>query len=391
MRHPEEIEMNLTSHYSRWPRNRKNPHYGRKIKPTRRGVPSIRPPPPPNGELLPEANLQEEGAVLSATVEAVTWKSALDLDEGPRKGQRVVICRKEMTQLEQVLSTGDHNIDSADGHTIAYAIILQAAQSYEHPPIFLKEDSEQIMSNEDTALKVPMWMNIAAQVATGNRRMVLEDGPDKMNSDDDDALEEEHGDKLTGMYTSEMDPNKGPVKLTQNQVAVQKAAAHMLKAPPRSQSPVGGSSDEDEPTCPEWIWSQTKGCMRRNKHFRARIATEDSKAKTIISPAVYHIPTPLEKAPQGPSTPTGSASVSTVNVPPDTLPVLTKGKKGSVAKKGAGKKAAVATPVARPADSEDTQPMATRQRGSRAGNLRPSVGGSGQTDTCVASSHPSKT
>jgi hypothetical protein len=39
----------------------------------------------------------KEGAVLSATVEAVTWKSALDLDEGPRKGQRVVIYPKEMT------------------------------------------------------------------------------------------------------------------------------------------------------------------------------------------------------------------------------------------------------------------------------------------------------
>jgi hypothetical protein len=32
-------------------------------------------------------------------------------------------------------------------------------------------------------------MNIAAQIATGNRKRVLEDGPDKMNSDDD-ALED---------------------------------------------------------------------------------------------------------------------------------------------------------------------------------------------------------
>jgi hypothetical protein len=39
-----------------------------------------------------------------------------------------------------------------------------------------------------------MWMNIAAQVAAGNRKMVLEDGPDQTNSDDDHALEEEHGD-----------------------------------------------------------------------------------------------------------------------------------------------------------------------------------------------------
>jgi hypothetical protein len=150
----------------------------------------------------------KEGAVLTAAVEAVTWKHCFEPDEGPRKGQRVAIYPKEMTQLELVLSTGDPSIDNVDGHPIAYAHLLQAAQSYEHPPIFLKEDSEQITSNEETATKVPMWMNIAAQVATGNRRMVLEDGPDKMNSDDDDALEEEHGDKLAGMHTPEMDRRK---------------------------------------------------------------------------------------------------------------------------------------------------------------------------------------
>jgi hypothetical protein len=43
-----------------------------------------------------------------------------------------------MTQLEQVLSKGDPSIGDVDGHPIAYAHILQAAQSYEHQPIFLK-------------------------------------------------------------------------------------------------------------------------------------------------------------------------------------------------------------------------------------------------------------
>jgi hypothetical protein len=328
----------------------------------------------------------KEGAVLTATVEAVTWKHSLEPDEGPRKGQRVVIYPKEMTQLEQVLSTGDPNIDSVDGHPIAYAHILQAAQSYEHPPIFLKEDSEQITSNEETATKVPMWVNIAAQVATGNRRMVVEDGPDKMNSDDDDALEEEHGDEEKGMYTPWMDPKNGPVKLTQNQVTVQKAAAHILKASPRPQQPVRGSSDDDEPTGSEWIWSQTKGCMRRNKFFRQKAATEDSKA---IDTKSVSMPPASNPAVPRPSTPTGSTSpVATVNVPMDTLPDLSKGKKGraSTAKKGAGKKAAN-----RPAEPEATHQMTTRQTASRAGGLRPGVGGSGQKDTRVASSHPSKT
>jgi hypothetical protein len=86
--------------------------------------------------------------------------------------------------------------------------------------------------------------------------MVLEDGPDKMNSDDDDALEDERGEVLTGMYTPGMDPKKGPAMLSQAQVAAQKATGHTLKtlkAPPRSQSPVGGSSDEDDPSAREFI------------------------------------------------------------------------------------------------------------------------------------------
>jgi hypothetical protein len=93
--------------------------------------------------------------------------------------------------------------------------------------------------------------------------------------------------------------------------------------------------------------------MRRNKHFRVQTATADSKIETKSIPR--------------PSTLTGRAPpVATVNIPLDTLPVLSKGKKGSVVKKGASKKAAN-----RPADSEATQPMATRSMASRAGITLP--------------------
>jgi hypothetical protein len=273
----------------------------------------------------------KEGAVLTAEVEAVTWKHSLEPDDGPRKVQRVVIYPKEMTQLEQVLSRGDPDIDSADGHPIACTQLLQASQSYEHPPIFLKEDSPQVTSSEN-ADKVPVWMNIEAQVATGNRRMVLEDGPDAMNSDDDDALEDVKPDEEKGMYTPEMDPKQGPVKLTQAHVATQKAAAQMLKslrAPPRSQSPVGGSSDEDEPAGSEWKWSQTKGCVRKNKFFRGNTSSSTKIEK----------PTPKSSRPSIPrsSTPVGDHPVATVNVPSDSLPVLMR---GNAVKKGAGTKAA---------------------------------------------------
>jgi hypothetical protein len=146
------------------------------------------------GSRLQEWQFSRESAILSATSDAVASKHALE-HEGSRKGQRVVIYPKDLPQLEAVLSTGYPNIDSEDGYPIAYAAILQAAQSHERPPLFLREDSEQITSDPAMAEKVPGWMNTAAQVATGNRRRVLEDGPDKMNSDEEDAIKEEHGDK----------------------------------------------------------------------------------------------------------------------------------------------------------------------------------------------------
>jgi hypothetical protein len=160
------------------------------------------------------------------------------------------------------------------------------------------------------AEKVPMWMSTAAQVATGNRKMVLEDGPDVMNSDKDNGPKEDHEEVLTGMYTSEMDPNLGPQKLSPAQVAAQKAAAQEPKArnvPPRSQSPIGGSSDEDEPTGSEWIWSQTKGCMRGNKSFRDRASTAGSKVQTVSKPT----PAPQKGTPEEKKT--GSKGPRAVN------------------------------------------------------------------------------
>jgi hypothetical protein len=120
----------------------------------------------------------------------------------------VVIYPKDLPQLETVLSAGDPNIDIEDGHPIAYAAVLQAAQSFERPPLFLREDSERITSDSTMAEKVPEWMNIPAKVATGNRRRVLEEGPDVMNSDEEDALREEHEDVLEGMPRLALIPRK---------------------------------------------------------------------------------------------------------------------------------------------------------------------------------------
>jgi hypothetical protein len=196
-----------------------------------------------------------ESAILSAAADAVTWKHALELEDETRKGQRVIIYPKELSHLEAVLSTGDPNVNVEQGHQIAYSVILQATQSFEQKPDFLREDHVSIIKDEAKARMVSTWLNTESKVATGNRRRVLEDGPDVMNSEDEDAIEDVTPDEEKDMYPAGMDPKKGPVMLTQAQVAAQKAAA---KALPRSQTPVSGSSDDDDPN-----WRNLSGPKRK--------------------------------------------------------------------------------------------------------------------------------
>jgi hypothetical protein len=103
-----------------------------------------------------------------------------------------------------------------------------------------------------------------------------------MNSDDEDAIEDVEPDVELNMHTAGMDPTKGPVMLSHRQVAAQKAAAAMFaqkaamealaqqqafqKAPPRSQTPVDGSSDDDDPNGADLIWSHSRHYWRPNKN-----------------------------------------------------------------------------------------------------------------------------
>jgi hypothetical protein len=133
----------------------------------------------------------------------------------------------------------------------------------------VREDSEVTSSDPFLAGKVPTWMAISQQVAVGNRRRTLKNGPDVMSSSEEDD-EKMKPDELTDMYTSEMDPKAGPVKLTQSQVAAQKAAAVAMKnakVPPRSQSPMPGSSDDDDPFGSKTVWSYSRQSFRPNKNW----------------------------------------------------------------------------------------------------------------------------
>jgi hypothetical protein len=358
-----------------------------------------------------------ESAVITAAAEAVSWRHALELD-GPRKGQRVIIFPKDVPHLDAFLSSRDPNISEDDGHPIAFSTILQHSQTFENPPQFWREDSEPITSDEFLSEKVPEWMATTKQVATGNRRRVLENGPDKVKSDDEEDPDMKP-DELTGMYTSEMDPEKGPIKLTQAQVAAQKATAHALKAsklPPRSQTPVDGSSDDDDPNGSQIVWSMSKSVFRRNKHWvdpnapKALPAPESQKALPA-PPSQLALPAPPpQKALPAPRKDEGTpvtrsravtGPTSRFEQPRKPTPVSSDTEDQSEMTEDQkrlarfGKKKAAASPRA-PADNstkeaKTSHPMATRSKeASRAGGLRGVVGSGSTGYVCDKSSPSSK-
>jgi hypothetical protein len=168
----------------------------------------------------------KDSALLAAAAEAVSWNHASQPDH-PRKGQRVIIYPRELTQLEEFLSAGDPNVDPEDGHSLAYITILQESAKFELTPLFLNEDSEPVTSDPFLSERVPEWMAQTKQVATGCRRRTLENGPDVENSDDEEDPNMQPN-KCEGAYTAEMDPKKGPKKLTQAEATRQRATGRAL-------------------------------------------------------------------------------------------------------------------------------------------------------------------
>jgi hypothetical protein len=234
-------------------------------------------------------------------------------------------------------------------------------------------------------------MNTAAKVATGSRRRVFENGPDVMNSDDEDAVKEDRGDVLTDMYAPGC-ASLNQARLTPEQAATQRASSSPtapepeLREPPRSQSRAYNSSDDDDLSRPEWIWSQTLGHARRNKAWVKKLA-----GSALALPA----PDPEPRKP----TPVSSDTEDQGEMTEDQKRAARIGKKKSVAvtRKAPEPKPVPEAKASSPVKGQESpgtkvpKPMETRSKtASRAGGLRPG-GGSGQTDTCVAQGNPSKT
>jgi hypothetical protein len=232
-------------------------------------------------------------------------------------------------------------------------------------------------------------MALSKQVAVRNRRRLLENGEDKMDSADEDD-EKKKPDVLEEMYASGTDPEKGPPKLTQAQVAHQKGVAvarksQMILTVPRVESPdpeeifesaeppridllkSGGSSDDDTLDRPEYIWSVSKGISRRNKAWVRRLA---DSALALPAPEPDRQPTPM-------SCDTNDQAGMTE----DQKRCSPLGMKKAGAGKTAARSRAVADPAppSRAAVSQrapaGSHPMSTRlSDGSRAGGFRGVVG-----------------
>jgi hypothetical protein len=283
-----------------------------------------------------------DSALLYAATEAVTWNHASQ-PESPRKGQRVIIFPKDLPQLEEFLATADPNVDPEDGHPIAYEAILRESQKFETTPLFLRVDCDVVVNDPLLAANVPEWLAKSRQVATGNRRRVLENGADVMSSSDEDDPKMKP-DELTGVYTAEMDPKAGPHKLSQAEATQQRVMAQAFRA---------------------------AGFPDPVKSYR--LSTD---AQTFPSEAAY--PQGVDKSV------TRSRAVTDSTPPPNSLmapaETPTKGQQAPERPKKGQESPGTKVPT----------PMVTRQHASGAGGLLPG-GGSGQMDTCVAQGNLSKT
>jgi hypothetical protein len=356
----------------------------------------------------------KESAVLSAAAEAVAWRNdALESPDPPRKGQRVVIYPKELTEFESVLSTGNPNINPEDGHPIAYQRVLAAAAAFEIPPVFLKEDSEAIVSDPRKAELVPQWMCMAERIATGSRPRVLEDGPDTLHSDEDSDKDVE-ADVEKDMYTSEMDPKLGPKTLSAQEASRQRAVASALKRsksgfatssspevssdfgnsivstpqPSRQPTPLTSPTHSEDEEMSEDQRRHLKGAQKKAKAAQPLRCT--SAPGTKLPPKSAHA-----KEPQGDGNPASRSRAEAV--PSQKVPGPPKAAASLRAPADVSKPTKEQQAPKQPVKGQEspvtkvpTPRMQTRSQASRAGGLRPG-GGSGQTDTCVAQDNPSKT
>jgi hypothetical protein len=337
-----------------------------------------------------------ESAVLSAAAEAIAWKNEALEAPGPRKGP------KDLPHLETVLISGDPNADPEDGHPIAYQRVLAAAAEFENPPIFLKEDCDAIIRDPVKAEAVPKWMCVAERIATGSRPRVLEDGPDTIHSDED-AEEDVEADKELGMYAPGVDPKV----LSKAEVARQLAAARAIKS--QALAAESSCSESDNPDGFDMRYSHSRKTFVKNaakdlsdsevgnsfisspvsSSTSTRPPTLTEEHQRLVEGAKKRVLVPRSPSAENVTTQRKGKSATRSRAVADSQ---TSGLKASPGTADAIQPKGTKVPPPTKEQQAPKHPIQTRdQDGSRAGGFRPGVGGSGQTDTRVASSHPSQT
>jgi hypothetical protein len=353
-----------------------------------------------------------EAAILSAMYEAVAWKHSLEtVMNGPRKGQRVIIYPKELTGIAQVLSTRNVTVqDDLEDHSELYSAILTESDMFEKPPLFVREDSDEITSHLVWAVEIAKWMFTAAKVATGSRPRVLEDGPDMVNSDDEDAKKDDHGEELRGVYAPGC-LSLEQAWLTEEQAQAQRAATFSssmtFPEPERKPTPMGTPVNSDEE---DMSYDQQRGA-----NLGKKMAGRGTSKKVISPPrSSISIPDPEVQAPAKapPLEITKAMNPVIISTPPPRSPsspeIKASTKKSGTKKAAASQKAPADQPTgakaptptkgqAKGQESPGTKvppPMQTRSQAkqedaSRAGGLR-GVAGSGQIGAACGSSSPAR-
>jgi hypothetical protein len=252
----------------------------------------------------------------------------------------------------------------------------------------MREDCDQLTSHPVWSTKIAQWMITAARVATGGRRRVLEDGPDVMNSDDEDAKKEEHGEELTGMYGQGC-TSLDQARMSEQQAQMQRAAASFTSSlalfssePERKATPLASPVNSDD----EGMSEDQRSCSNRGKKMAKRSAKSSAALLSRPPRLATRIPLPTDSDPE-------------IQAPAKAPPLeITKTTKAAASQRASADQSTEAKASTRKKgqvkgqESPGTQvppPMQTRARaGSGAGGFR-GVDGSGQTGYVCGKSSPS--
>jgi hypothetical protein len=220
-----------------------------------------------------------DSARLAAVAETVERKHALEPDNEKRQSRWIVIYPPELDKLEAVLATGDISLDSEEGHGIAYQRILEASLSYQHPPGFSSSNSQD-SGGLEIAGKMPELTRISKQVSIGGRRQVREDGKDVCDSESD-PYKEDHGETLTGMYTSEIQvgkdgkPISNAYKLSNDQANAMRAAAVSQAKEFRGSTARESAAGSPDPTTQSSATTRTPTPLNSDDEYQVPYKTKE--------------------------------------------------------------------------------------------------------------------